>query len=45
MYKIEKTLAVIICMAVCIQRLSMAAGSILWGLSIAFFFIFAIKRI
>ena len=44
MYKIEKTLAVIICMAVCIQRLSMAAGSILWGLSIAFFLYLLLKE-
>ena len=37
MTKLEKFLAVIVCLAVCVQRLSMAAGSILWGLSIAVF--------
>lgn len=37
MTKLEKFLAVIVCLAVCVQRLSMAVGSILWGLSIAVF--------
>lgn len=37
MEKIEKYLAICICIAVCFQRLSMAAGSIFWGLSIAIF--------
>ena len=37
MNKIEKVLIVTTCLAVCVQRLSMAAGSILWGLSIAVF--------
>ena len=37
MNKTEKVLTVIVCLAVCVQRLSMAAGSILWGLSIAVF--------
>ncbi|PWM76632.1 MAG: hypothetical protein DBY32_10935 [Phascolarctobacterium sp.] len=35
MQKIEKYLAVFICIAVCVQRLSMAIGSICWGISIA----------
>lgn len=35
--KEEKYLAICICIAVCFQRLSMAAGSIFWGLSIAIF--------
>ena len=35
MNKIEKVLTVTVCLAVCVQRLSMAAGSILWGVSIA----------
>lgn len=37
MIKAEKYLAVFICIAVCFQRLSMAAGSIFWGLSILTF--------
>lgn len=37
MTKLEKFLAVIVCLAVCVQRISMAVGSILWGLSIAVF--------
>ena len=37
MNKTEKVLIVTVCLAVCVQRLSMAAGSILWGLSIAVF--------
>ena len=35
MNSIEKYLALFICIAVCFQRLSMAIGSIFWGLSIA----------
>ena len=37
MIKAEKYLTICICIAVCFQRLSMAAGSIFWGLSIAIF--------
>ncbi|WP_337365914.1 O-antigen ligase family protein [Phascolarctobacterium sp.] len=37
MNKISKILAVYVCIAVCFQRLSMAAGSIFWGISIALF--------
>lgn len=37
MLKAEKYLMMCICVAVCFQRLSMAAGSIFWGLSIAIF--------
>ena len=37
MVKAEKYLAICICTAVCFQRLSMAVGSIFWGLSIAIF--------
>ena len=35
--KTEKYLAIFVCLAVSLQRLSMAAGSIFWGLSIAVF--------
>lgn len=35
MEKFEKSLFVCICIAVCVQRLSMAIGSIFWGISIA----------
>lgn len=34
---VEKTMAVSICVALCFQRLSMAAGSTFWGISIACF--------
>lgn len=44
MTKVEKFLAVIVCVAVCVQRLSMAAGSILWGISIALFLYFLYKH-
>ena len=37
MIKAEKYLTICICIAVCFQRLSMAVGSIFWGLSIAIF--------
>lgn len=38
--KVEKTMAICIAIALCFQRLSMAAGSIFWGISIACFLFF-----
>ena len=35
--KVEKAMAICIAIALCFQRLSMAAGSIFWGISIACF--------
>ena len=35
--KVEKAMAICIAIALCLQRLSMAAGSIFWGISIACF--------
>lgn len=35
--RIKKYMAIFIAMALCFQRLSMAAGSIFWGISIACF--------
>lgn len=35
--KVEKAMAICIAIALCFQRLSMAAGSVFWGISIAFF--------
>lgn len=37
MNKISKILTICICIAVCFQRLSMAVGSIFWGISIVLF--------
>ena len=35
--KVEKAMAICITIALCFQRLSMAAGSVFWGISIACF--------